>query len=68
MSNTLWYEVYFILFGNMKARISATIDPYTLKLLEKIMKEHSYRNYSHAIEEAIKVLSVVKNDKNKKWF
>jgi Arc/MetJ-type ribon-helix-helix transcriptional regulator len=49
----------------MKVRISATINPETLKVLEKIVKENNYRNYSHAIEDAIKILKEVKNAKKK---
>jgi Arc/MetJ-type ribon-helix-helix transcriptional regulator len=49
----------------MKARISATIDPETKKILDDLMKKGNYRNYSHIIEDAIKVLKEVKNDKNK---
>lgn len=37
-----------------KERVSATIDPETSEILEKIMKKGKYRNKSHLIEEAIK--------------
>jgi len=50
----------------MKKRISATIDPETERILDDIMKKSNYRNYSHAIEDAIKLLGEkVKNEKNK---
>ncbi|PIN90251.1 hypothetical protein COU57_04035 [Candidatus Pacearchaeota archaeon CG10_big_fil_rev_8_21_14_0_10_32_14] len=39
-----------------KSRVSATIDEKTEKLLDEIMKNSYYRNKSHAIEEAIKLL------------
>ena len=41
----------------MKERISATIDKETLKVIKKIMKLGNYRNKSHVIEEAIKLLN-----------
>ena len=37
-----------------KERVSATIDPETSKVLDKIMKNGKYRNKSHLIEEAVK--------------
>lgn len=40
----------------MKARISATIDDGTLKIIEELLKKGIYRNKSHVIEEAIKLL------------
>lgn len=40
----------------MKARISATVDPKTLKIIENIMNSGKYRNQSHIIEKAIEVL------------
>lgn len=40
----------------MKERVSATIDPETRKSIEKVMKSGRYRNISHLIEDAIKVL------------
>lgn len=48
----------------MKKRVSATIDPETERVLDEIMKNSNYRNYSHAIEEAIKLLGEkIKHDK-----
>lgn len=44
----------------MKERISATIDKKSLKIIEDLLKKGDYRNKSHIIEEAIKLL------KNKK--
>jgi Arc/MetJ-type ribon-helix-helix transcriptional regulator len=40
----------------MKKRISATIDESTERILEKLMREGRYRNKSHIIEDAIKLL------------
>jgi len=40
----------------MKERISATVDEGTSKKIEKLIKEKKYRNKSHFIEEAIKLL------------
>ena len=47
----------------MKVRISATIDEKTDKLLEVILKNGSYRNKSHIIEEAIKKIFGEDNEK-----
>jgi Arc/MetJ-type ribon-helix-helix transcriptional regulator len=41
----------------MKKRVSATVDEKTEKEIEKILKEGTYRNKSHIIEEAIKLLA-----------
>jgi Arc/MetJ-type ribon-helix-helix transcriptional regulator len=40
----------------MKTRVSATIDEKTLGAIETILKKGKYRNKSHVIEEAIKLL------------
>jgi Arc/MetJ-type ribon-helix-helix transcriptional regulator len=40
----------------MKERISATVDSETIKSIEKILKKGVYRNKSHVIESAIKLL------------
>ena len=40
----------------MKARISATVDKETEKLIEEFLKKGKYRNKSHVIEDAIKLL------------
>lgn len=50
----------------MKSRISATIDKKTEQILKEILTMQKYRNKSHIIEEAIKNLLEVDNDKNKK--
>jgi len=53
----------------MKKRVSATIDPSTEKMLDEIMEKSNHRNYSHAIEDAIKLLwnkINVKDGKNEK--
>lgn len=47
----------------MKTRVSATIDPETGKIIEKLMKAGKYRNISHLIEDAIISLGEKKNDK-----
>jgi len=38
----------------MKERISVTLDPETVKEIDKIMKSGRYRNVSHLVEDAIK--------------
>jgi Arc/MetJ-type ribon-helix-helix transcriptional regulator len=40
----------------MKERISATIEKETVKMLDEIMKSGKYRNQSHIVEDAIKLL------------
>ena len=40
----------------MKKRISATVDEETIKITKRILKKGKYRNKSHIIEEAIKLL------------
>jgi Arc/MetJ-type ribon-helix-helix transcriptional regulator len=40
----------------VKARISATVDTQTEKIIEDFLKKGKYRNKSHVIEEAIKLL------------
>jgi len=40
----------------MKERISATVDESTSNIIEIILKKGRYRNKSHVIEEAIKLL------------
>ena len=40
----------------MKERVSATIEPETRKKIEKIMRSGRYRNISHLIEDAIKLM------------
>ena len=49
----------------MKKRISATIDEETEKIIELILKEGNFRNKSHVIESAIKLLKE-KGGKKKK--
>ena len=46
----------------MKARVSATIDKKTLEIIKEFLKIGKYRNKSHIIEEAIKLLK----DKSRK--
>tara|TARA_Y100000310_G_C20035209_1_gene513586 strand:- start:68 stop:211 length:144 start_codon:yes stop_codon:yes gene_type:complete len=41
----------------MKKRVSATIDEKTEKDIERILKKGNYRNKSHVIEDAIKLLA-----------
>jgi len=50
----------------MKKRISATVDEETEKEIELILKKGRYRNKSHVVEEAIKLLAKEEYDKNKK--
>jgi len=40
----------------VKERISATVDRETIKLIRDILAKGKYRNKSHIIEEAIKLL------------
>lgn len=40
----------------MKKRVSATIDDSSVKIIDEILKKGKYRNKSHVIEEAIKLL------------
>tara|TARA_Y100000310_G_C20643036_1_gene795018 strand:+ start:384 stop:527 length:144 start_codon:yes stop_codon:yes gene_type:complete len=47
----------------MKKRISATVDEETENLIELILKEGNFRNKSHVIETAIRLL---KKEKKKK--
>ena len=46
----------------MKERISATVNRETIKLIKKLLEKGKYRNKSHVIEEAIKLLEG-KNEK-----
>ena len=50
----------------MKKRISATIEEETDKILNALLKDGTYRNKSHIIEIAIKLLKEQKHEKNKK--
>ena len=47
----------------MKIRVSATIDEKTLKILESLLKEGTFRNKSHVIEKAIESLNEKSNKK-----
>ncbi len=40
----------------MKKRISATVDKETIEIIKTILKKGIYRNKSHVIEDAIKLL------------
>ena len=40
----------------MKTRISATVDEETSKIIDDILKKGEFRNKSHVIEKAIKLL------------
>lgn len=40
----------------MKKRVSATIDEKTLKILNSLIKDGTFRNKSHVIEKAIELL------------
>ena len=48
----------------VKIRVSATIDPETNEIIEKMLRKGIYRNKSHVLEEAIK--SFAKEVKNEK--
>ena len=50
-------------FSPRVKRISATIDEETDKLLDKLLKDGTYRNKSHIIEKAIEFLKEMKHDK-----
>lgn len=50
----------------MKARVSATIDEETIKDIDEILKKRNYRNKSHVIETAIKVLKEKEGEDDKK--
>jgi Arc/MetJ-type ribon-helix-helix transcriptional regulator len=41
----------------MKTRISATVEKETIGIIKNLLKKGKYRNKSHVIEEAIKLLS-----------
>jgi len=45
------------------ARVSATLDPRTIQLIQELVKKFGYRNNSHVIEEAIKHFFVFRNKK-----
>lgn len=47
----------------MKTRVSATIDPETEKKIGNLIKTGKYRNKSHVIEDAIKLLMESYDDK-----
>jgi len=44
----------------MKVRISATVEKETEKIIEEFLKKGKYRNKSHVIEDAIKLLKTQK--------
>lgn len=48
--------VLFSITLKMKKRVSATIDEKTEKIIKEILKKGTFRNKSHVIEEAIKLL------------
>lgn len=50
----------------MKKRISATIDEETEKIIELILNKGKFRNKSHVIEEAIKLLEEKTIEETKK--
>ena len=41
----------------MKVRVSATIDKETEKIIEVLVQEGKFRNKSHVIEDAVKLLN-----------
>jgi len=46
----------------MKERISATVDSGTIKSIDEILKKGKFRNKSHVIETAIKLLIEAKDE------
>ena len=48
-----------------KERVSATIDKSTIKIIDELLKEGNYRNKSHIIEDAIKLLAKIKKVERK---
>jgi len=54
--NVSTIEISELEFSPRIKRISATIDKKTGKLLDSLMKDRSYRNKSHVIEDAIEKL------------
>jgi threonyl-tRNA synthetase len=56
LPRTLIPEDLEILEEKMKERISATVDEGTIKTIDEILKNGKYRNKSHVIETAIKLL------------
>ena len=55
------FDIFCNIMG--KERVSATIDPETSRVLEKIMKNGKYRNKSHLIEEAIRFFAEENKEK-----
>ncbi len=50
----------------MKERASFTFDKETLRILDEFVKSGKFRNRSHAVEEAIKLLKKKEADKGGK--
>jgi Arc/MetJ-type ribon-helix-helix transcriptional regulator len=50
----------------MKERASFTFDKETIVLIDKILKSSKYRNKSHVVEEAIKLLNKKELNSEKK--
>jgi hypothetical protein len=46
-------------------RLSATIEPELKQFINKLVAEGKFRNKSHVIEDAIKILKEAQNDKKK---
>jgi len=49
-------EVKGLKYSSRITRVSATIDEETMNIVKELLKEGKYRNKSHIIEEAIKLL------------
>ena len=49
-------EIKKLVYEPQKVRISATIDDKTMNIVKILLKRGKYRNKSHVIEEAIKLL------------
>ncbi len=60
--------MYLVILNNImaKQRISATIDKKTYEMLKELLRNDEYRNKSHILEKAIKLLWEEKNDKDKR--
>lgn len=52
----------------MKERISATVEKETISIIDSMLKDGKYRNKSHVIEKAVKLLreKEAEDGKNKK--
>ncbi len=49
----------------MKERASFTFDKETIEIIEKLIREKDYRNKSHVVEKAIRILGESELKENK---